>query len=177
MNKNNHNIKLRVPEPEDIETLVSWENDASIWHAGITTIPYSRFEVEQFILKNQNDAFQEKQVRFLITLASNNKSIGTADLFDINALHRRAGIGIMIVKEYRNKGYAKEALQLIEEYAFKSLWLQQIYANIHANNSISIELFKTAGFDHNGTKKAWIRTPHNFLDELFMQKLNPEYHG
>ncbi|MFW6019744.1 MAG: GNAT family N-acetyltransferase [Bacteroidales bacterium] len=177
MSNNNHTIKLRVPEPEDIETLVNWENDTSIWHAGITTIPYSRFEVEQFILQNKNDAFQEKQVRFLITLASENTSIGTADLFDINALHRRAGVGIMIVQEHRNKGYAKQALQLIEQYAFQSLWLQQIYANIHAANSISIDLFKAAGFNHNGTKKAWIKTPQRFMDEFFMQKLNPEYHG
>ncbi|MGM0611948.1 MAG: GNAT family N-acetyltransferase, partial [Bacteroidota bacterium] len=69
------------------------------------------------------------------------------------------------------------ALQLIEQYAFHSLWLQQIYANIQADNSISIELFKKAGFKHNGIKKAWIKTPKNFLDEFFMQKLNPEYHG
>lgn len=176
MSKYHENISLRIPEPDDIETLMNWENDTSLWHAGITTIPYSKFDMEQFILQNQNNAFQEKQIRFIIT-SSDNKSIGTADLFDIDGFHRRAGVGIMITKEYRNKGYAQSALQQLEQYAFQTLWLQQIYANIRENNSQSIELFKVAGFEHTGTKKAWVKTPQDFIDEYFMQKLNPEYHG
>lgn len=177
MNKVNGEIVLRVPEPLDINTLVEWENNTEVWHAGTTNIPYSRFAMEQFVMDTQNNAFEKKQVRFMIDLISSKKTIGTVDLFDVNALHRRAAVGILITNEYRNKGYAKQALQKIEKYAFHDLWLQQIYARILGDNMVSIQLFTSEGFVQTGTKKAWIKTPDKYIDEIFMQKLNPAYHG
>lgn len=178
MNKATNDIILRIPEPEDIDTLVQWENSTQVWHAGTTNIPYSRFAMEQFVMDAQHNAFDKKQVRFMIDLLSAQyHTIGTVDLFDINALHRRAAIGILIISEYRNKGYAKQALQKIEKYAFHDLWLQQIYARILEDNQTSIQLFTSEGFVQTGTKKAWIKTPNKYIDEIFMQKLNPAYHG
>ncbi|MGM0647544.1 MAG: GNAT family N-acetyltransferase [Bacteroidota bacterium] len=176
MIRNSDSIRLRVPEPADIETLLQWENNQELWHAGQTNIPFSRFAMEQFILDSSNDAFEQKQVRFIIEETATKKSIGTVDLFDINALHRRAAVGIMIVKPYRKQGFAKAALEKIEDYAFHDLWLQQIYATLKSDNPESMQLFLSFGFEQTGTKKAWIKTPNRYLDELFMQKLNPYYH-
>ena len=43
-------IRLRAPEPEDLELLYKWENDTSLWLAGNTRAPYSRFQLKQYIL-------------------------------------------------------------------------------------------------------------------------------
>ena len=42
-------IRLRAPEPEDLELLYKWENDTSLWLAGNTRAPYSRFQLKQYI--------------------------------------------------------------------------------------------------------------------------------
>lgn len=169
-------ITLRIPEPHDIDNLLAWENDPEYWHAGRSTIPFSRFDMEQFILQNQNDAFQQQQVRFIIGQNSDNIALGCVDLFELDALNRRAGTGILISREFQNKGYAGESLQLIEKYAFEHLWLQQLFAEVREDNTQSLELFLKAGFQQSGIKKAWIRTPQGFLDEIFLQKFNPAYH-
>ena len=42
MNKllENSNIRLRAPEPEDLEILYKWENDTSLWEYGASITPY-----------------------------------------------------------------------------------------------------------------------------------------
>lgn len=174
--KNTEDIKLQVPEPEDIDILLSWENNTEIWRAGSTNIPYSRFAMEQFILQAKEDAFEQKQLRFMIRLCTNNKAIGTVDLYDIDALNRRAGIGILISEEYRGKGYALQALEKVKEYSFLQLQLQQIFAKIKQNNQKSIELFKKAGYQQSGFLKAWYMNAEDFTGETIMQLFNPAYH-
>ncbi|MFO8054444.1 MAG: GNAT family N-acetyltransferase [Bacteroidales bacterium] len=178
MNNTARHITLITPEPGHIDIMMKWENDPSHWKAGESNIPYSRHAMEQLLLEATQNAFEQKQLRFLIQLTgdNNNQLIGTADLFDINPLHRRAGTGILISKDFRKKGYAYLALEKLIYYAFHDLWLQQLYANILADNTGSIKLFEKAGFQKTGTKKAWIKTPDKYLNEEFYQLLNPAYH-
>ena len=35
-------LKLRAPEPEDLELMYAMENDTTLWSAGNATLPYSR---------------------------------------------------------------------------------------------------------------------------------------
>ena len=42
-------IKLRAPEPEDLEVFYKWENDTTLWPLGSTLIPYSRYDLKQYL--------------------------------------------------------------------------------------------------------------------------------
>lgn len=96
--------------------------------------------------------------------------MGTIDLFDFDAFHGRAGIGILIAQEtHRGQGFGAEALALLKQYAFDYLGLKQLYCNVLASNTQSISLFEKAGFELSGTKKAWIRRGDSFEDELLLQ--------
>lgn len=59
-------------------------------------------------------------------------------------------IGFVIGKEYRRKGYAKEALSVILTYASKELMMTKMQAFTLPNNKASIELLKTLGFEKSG---------------------------
>jgi diamine N-acetyltransferase len=84
----------------------------------------------------------------------------------------RAGLGIWIVQESdRRKGYAKEALRLMIEYAFFKLQLNQLYCNISASNQPSINLFSSLDFMLIGAKKKWNKSPNGWEDELMFQLL------
>lgn len=171
-------IILRAPEPEDLDRLLKWENDSGIWQAGNVSMPISRFAMEQYIISAQEEAFKQEQIRFMIGLsgAEAAQTIGTADLFELNAFHRRAGVGIMIDREYRNRGYARQALEKLLEYAFDNLDLQQVFARIREDNPASIRLFRSTGFVQTGSFRAWLKTAGSYIDEIFMQNLNPTYH-
>ena len=123
------NIQLRALEPSDLETLYHWENDTNIWKVSQTIAPFSKHVLTQYLANAHQDIFTAKQLRLIIE--KERKSIGTIDLFDFEPTHQRASVGIWIADESeRQKGHAKEALQLLIHYAFKQLQLKQIYCNI-----------------------------------------------
>ncbi len=168
------NLKLRALEPADVDLLFRWENDTSIWHLSNTLEPFSRFAIEQYVLNNAGDIFATRQLRLMIDLISESpeRSIGCVDLFDFDPSNMRAGIGIMIVEEERKKGYASEALDLMIEYAFNFLRLHQIYSNVIAENTASLELFRKKAFMVVGIKKEWLRSANAWSDEYLLQLIN-----
>ena len=171
---NGTNIHLRAPEPTDIDTLYKWENDPEIWHISNTLVPFSRFDLEQFVMTAGLDIFKSKQLRLMIDLkeASGSVSIGALDLFDFDPIHKRAGVGILIMKTYRGKGYASEALEIFINYAFNTLQLHQLYCNISAKNTVSLALFKKHGFMVIGLKKDGLSVTNGWVDEYLLQLIN-----
>lgn len=165
---------LRAPEPEDIDLLYRWENDTAVWKVSNTVVPFSRFTLEQYILTAHQDIYTTKQLRLMLeSKVDSHAAVGTCDLFDFDPLHRRAGIGIMLIEAYRRRGYASEALEVMIEYAFKTLLLHQLYCNISEDNTPSLELFSKAGFIITGTKKQWMLDQTGWKDEHILQLINP----
>jgi len=171
----NKTISLRAPEPEDLDLLYIWENESSIWHVSGTITPFSRYVLKQYLENAGNDIYQAKQLRLIIQLKKNHRPVGAIDLFDFDAHHRRAGIGILIADPSdRRHGYAREALETLIAYCFTVLNLHQLYCNIAAGNKASIKLFGEAGFTECGRKKEWLYDGGKFEDELLFQRLNDE---
>jgi diamine N-acetyltransferase len=166
-------IRLRAPEPEDLELLYDWENDESNWIISSTVTPFSKYTLKQYLENAHRDIYETGQLRLMIDHIENNVTIGTIDIFDFDTFHGRAGLGILIAKEsYRKKGFASMALKCVIEYCFHTLQLHQLYCNILSNNSESMLLFKKHGFIEAGIKKDWIRTPDGWLDEHLFQLIS-----
>ncbi|WP_439184077.1 GNAT family N-acetyltransferase [Carboxylicivirga taeanensis] len=164
-------LVLRALEPEDIDLLYQWENNMDIWEVSNTLTPFSRHQLKKFIEQAQLDVFQTKQLRLIIELEPSKTVVGMIDLFDFDGFHQRAGVGIIIHQQYRQKGYASEALNMFCDYCFNNLGLKQIYANISTENRASISLFEKAGFSLVGIKKQWRKTKDGFTDEALYQLL------
>jgi len=164
------NIKLRALEPSDLELLYKWENDTSIWKVSQTITPFSKDILSRYLENAHQDIFTAKQLRLMIE--KDGIPLGTVELFDFDPIHLRCGIGVWIVdEEHRRKGYAKEALQLIINFAFSYLHLNQIYCNISSHNQASINLFSALDFQLVGQKLKWNKTPNGWEDELLFQRL------
>ena len=163
-------ITLRCAEPEDAERIYRWENDRDIWRVSGTHTPYSRFQIEQFLLDN-NDIAAQKQLRLMIDLTEGGQTIGCIDIYDYDAFNERAGLGILIDKAYRQQGYAKAALGLCVEYLFHNLLLHQVYCSIDESNTESQKIFEGQGFVLCGRRKDWINTADGFLDVFEYQQI------
>jgi diamine N-acetyltransferase len=164
-------VRIRAIEPSDIDFLYLWENDPQIWTVSECITPYSRFELEKYIL-SEGDIFANRQLRLMIDCKQNGDytPIGAVDLFDFNPVHGRAGLGILIYSsENRGKGYAAEALKLLIEYAFTVLDISVLYCNVSASNHKSVNCFEKAGFERCGLKKSWNNTPNGREDEIMLQ--------
>lgn len=169
----NENIIIRAAEPNDAQLIYNWENNQEIWRVSETYMPYSMYQIEQFLFNN--DLFSNRQIRFIIEITKDSIPIGCIDIYDFDPIHFRAGIGILIQKEYRKQGLAKESLQLLLDYCFNILMLKQVYCLIDALNNDSLNLFKNVGFEQCGYRKEWIRTPNGFIDEIEFQYINKNF--
>lgn len=171
------NLTLRAPEPADIDLLYHWENDTRIWRVSNTLTPYSRFQIEEYIMNARQDIYAARQLRLMIALKKNlphTAPIGAIDLFDFDPLHLRAGVGILIQEEYRGKGYAREALVMLIRYAFNMLRLHQLYCNIAESNVASRALFESMGFVSCGVKKAWLNEGGTWQNEWMFQLISSD---
>ncbi|MBK6966877.1 MAG: GNAT family N-acetyltransferase [Bacteroidales bacterium] len=163
-------ISLRAPEPADIDCIYNWENDISVWHVSGTTKPYSRYDIEQYVLNTHHDIYAAKQLRLMISLHNHpSEPIGAIDLFDFDPLNHRAGVGILMTSHERGKGYATEALSLLCDYCFNTLNLHQLFCHISPDNKVSIQLFTRAGFVTTGICKEWTLSGNVWHDACFMQ--------
>ena len=165
-------VYLRALELSDADLLYDWENDMALWPLSNTLTPFSRFTIEQYVMNAHEDLFSSKQLRLMIDLKdSPGTSIGAVDLFEFEPAHKRAGIGILILKEYRRQGYGSEAIDLMTGYADRVLNLHQVFCNISAQNPESLSLFEKKGFEKTGVKKDWIWKADHWEDEVLMQKI------
>ena len=167
------NIQLRIPEPDDIDFLLNMENNSNLWNVSNTHNPFSRFDIEQYILLSDKDIYSAKQLRFMIVNVEMDKpyTIGAIDIFDFDAHNKRAGVGISIIEDQRHKGYAGVALDILIKYMFLHLNLHQIHCNIGQDNHKSISLFKSRGFMETGIKKDWNLRSNSWVDEHLFQLL------
>lgn len=163
-------ISLRVAEPEDARQIYEWENDRSIWRVSETSTPTAMFQVEQFLLGN-NDLVTNRQLRLMVGLHGIDRPIGSVDLFDFDPVNNRVGIGVLIEAPYRGQGYASKALSLCLEYLFHDVMVHQVHCLIDVENEESRRLFLDLGFKECGCRKDWIKTPSGYLDAVFYQKI------
>lgn len=101
-------IRLRAPEPEDLEVMFRFENATDVWEMSNTTGPYSRFQLKQYIEQTQNDLFADRQLRLMIE-NGNRQVVGIVDLCSFDPLHNRAEVGIMVDKSCRRRGIGRNA--------------------------------------------------------------------
>jgi diamine N-acetyltransferase len=169
------NVILRAVEPADTERLYLWENDMQLWHLSNTTAPFSKYLMEQYVMNAQQDIYAAKQLRLMVdTNDEEGLTVGCIDLFDFDPANRRAGIGILISEEARGKGYGREALELMIDYAFNTLNLHQLFCNILENNEQSIAMFKKAGFTEVGLKRDWTMVDGVWQNEFLFQLMKRE---
>ncbi|RNC66916.1 GNAT family N-acetyltransferase [Proteiniphilum sp. X52] len=167
----NNILSLRAPEPEDLDLLYAWENDTALWQNGASIVPFSRYSIKQYLIDYKHDIYVDKQLRLMVTLRETDECIGAVDLYDFDPFHRRAGVGILIDGKHRRKGYAGQALMLLEDYAFRFLNLRQLYAIIPEKNNSSIGLFAKTGYRQTGLLEEWLSSEDSFYHALIMQKL------
>lgn len=167
----NNSIRLRALEVEDLEMLYLWENDTSLWQYGNNMAPFSRKVLLDYINNYDGDIFRSLQLRFMIVSVATDTPVGMIDLYDFDAINRRAGVGIMVDSAHRNKGYAGEALALLCRYCYSRLGMHQLYAMVAVDNIPSIALFHGCNFKTCGKLRSWQRQGESYTDAYILQRL------
>jgi diamine N-acetyltransferase len=164
----NDHITLRAMEPEDLDLLYQIENDRQLWDVGSANVPYSRYILYNYIASSSGDIYSDHQVRLIIENGVG-ETVGIADVINFDTKNLRAEVGIVIAREHRQKGYAGQTLVKLSEYAMQVLHLHQLYAIVDLTNTISLQVFKNAGYEQYSVLKDWLYDGKKYRDAVLMQ--------
>lgn len=164
-------VALRAIEPTDLDVLTSWENDTSLWEIGCTLAPYSRKRLWDYIENYQPDIYIARQLRLMAVDVATGTPVGTLDFYDFDPHNRRAGVGVLIDREWQGKGYGRRILELGADYAGRFIGMHQLLAIIPIDNVRSQALFKESGFDICGRLRSWLRRDRSYIDAYAFQRL------
>lgn len=164
-------IYLRPVERHDIDVILKWENDHSITDPSSYAAPLTRELVERYVDDYVADPIVTGELRMMICVEDDHSPAGIIDLYELDRRNLHAHVAIYISEEYRRRGIAKTALDMMASYADETLGLHQLIARIAADADSSRALFAAAGYRTCGRVRSYLRRGRSYADIIICQKL------
>ncbi len=158
---------LRHPESDDAEEFLALRAASEEFHRPWTPAPLPGVvpNSDSFFAQFLAGAKTERQQRFLVCRSEDGRILGSINLSEIvRGSFQNSYVGYWIGVEFANQGYMTEALKLAVEYAFESLGLHRLEANIRPENEPSIALVKSAGFELEGYSPRYLKIAGEWCD-------------
>jgi len=171
LNQKTERLHLRQFTVDDITLeYIDALNDKEV--VQYTDARHSNWNVEnsrEFVLDSNIEGVREL---IGIFLKDSGKHIGSIRLHFDNR-ERRVALGIMIWdKTQWGKGYSTEALIAVSDYVFNDLGYHKLWAGYYPVNAASARLFEKAGFEIEGVFKDHFVLYGEFVDDVYVAKLN-----
>ena len=138
----NKNVSIRVINISDFELLKQIELDISNKKYSDLNEQLNEDILLSFIHSN-HDIYLHKQLKF--TILENNERVGFVDLYEVDFEKNKAGIGIIILPEFRRKKIATSAINEVIKWSNK-IGISHYFAEVEKTNISSLYLFEKAGF-------------------------------
>lgn len=125
--------------------------------------PYTLKDAETY-LKYLNSINDDSSIELGIFDNFTNEFIGVISLHNIKYEYQNGEIGYWTRKKFWRNGYAKEAAKLLIKYAFQELKLIRIYATLQKENTGSLALLISLGFEVEGLMRKSVKNKGIFVD-------------
>ena len=149
-------LYLRPSEAFDAESMYTMLSDPESMKYWCDE-PVSSLEAAIDVLnKDLESDVQGNSLCWAICLNGQDKMIGKCILFQFSQQNRRAEIGYLLNRDYWRKGLMHQALEAVIDFAFHTLDLHRIEADVDTQNAGSLGLLKKLGFKQEGLfKERW----------------------
>lgn len=154
---------VRRFRPDDLDSFVAYRADPDVarfqsWEN------FTRAEGVQFIaeMARQHPDTPGEWFQFAVELKANSAMIGDCALHAFADRRDEAEIGFTLAPAYRGRGYAREAVAGLLDYAFNALRKSRIEALTDVRNAKSIGVLERLGF----VRDAAMREPVEFKGEI-----------
>ncbi|MEW6131301.1 MAG: GNAT family protein [Acidobacteriota bacterium] len=150
-------LTLRALDERDIPALFTIFSQAEVMRYW-SSPPMRELADAEALLQDIGAGFQQKTLfQWGVALTSTHQVIGTCTLFHLDSKNRRAEIGYALAREQWGKGIMQEALTALVDFAFNSLDLHRIEADVDPRNHKSLRLLERLGFIKEGLlRERWL---------------------
>lgn len=161
-------INFRGLYKEDEILILKWKENTNLRDMIGTIFPINELEHQKWF---ENKMF-DKNGRIFIMEENKEKTIGLVGFNQIDWINRNAELFIFIGdNQYRGKGYGKQALQILLDFAKENLNLLMVYLKVFSFNDTAITLYKKSGFNIDGKLPKSKYFKGKYYDTLFMSKI------
>ncbi|MHA2142498.1 MAG: GNAT family N-acetyltransferase [Candidatus Thorarchaeota archaeon] len=170
-------VRLRRLEPEDSAAILTYWNHYELRQYLPTPLPTSQDDMLNYI-KSVNDAFSKRsKFTFGIEIKEDSTLIGIIDLANISWMSQNSEISIFAIfhPEYRGKGYGKESLIVLLDFAFSVLNMHTVYLWVASFNDRAIGFYERIGFKTQGKLRELAYRDGQRHDVVIMDILKSEF--
>jgi RimJ/RimL family protein N-acetyltransferase len=135
------------------------ESDNGAWRPVSPTVELSPYRVREN---------RPEQAPFTIVALDDQRIVGEALLWGIDAHNRGAHLGIALLPHERGRGHGLDTVQVLCRYAFRILGLHRVQMETNTPNVAMRAMAKRAGFTEEGVLRhaAWF--DGRFVDEVVL---------
>ncbi len=168
-------VRLRALAADDVDALFALQSDARVMRYWSCVAWTERQQAIDHIARLAREREAMEFYPWAATLPGDDTLIGTCSLFDIQREHARAVIGYALMPALWGQGLASEMLHLTLDFAFNSLDLNRIEADIDPLNLASCALIERAGFEREGFLRERWRVGGEVSDTALYGLLNKDW--
>lgn len=137
---------FRSLNPKDAQALLEIRKNDAVSKYMDSEIPKTIEDIETRI-KNIHSSFKKKEgITWAIIEKTSGKLIGDIAIWQIDYKNSRGTIGYVLSPEFWGKGFMKESMNIIIQFAFNVLNLHSIKANVNPKNENSKALLLKQNF-------------------------------
>jgi len=171
-----NNITIRAFEEKDIEGFVKRNLKPDVmqqWYYDFINFPKSEAELKKYIEEMVLDTKEDR--RLLVIEDVNGEHVGEFWVWYADRRNRVFRYGIAIYKEFRGKGYAKDALIVGMDYYFNELNYVKCSPTVYGYNKNSQEFHEKMGFVLEGRLRDEIFTRGRQFDLFYYGMTRDEF--
>ena len=168
-------VTLRGITRDDLERLWQFNNDVEVELAGGGDPPYPQ-SLARLQAEFDQDTARGGRDSTSFAIEADGKFIGQCALFHYDTVASTCELGITIGdKDYWAKGYGREAITLLLDYAFRLRNIRKVWLQVHAHNPRAISAYKACGFIEEGRLRAHVWSNGQYIDLVQMGVLRDEW--
>jgi RimJ/RimL family protein N-acetyltransferase len=155
-------VDLRWLTRQDAPALLAVFGDPEVMRFW-TSPPLENLAGAEDLIEEIHALFGSRQLfQWGIALRETKEVLGTCTLFHLDPAHRRAEVGFALRRSAWGQGFATEAVGGLLRFAFETLDLHRIEADVDPRNERSLRLLERQGFRREG----YLRERWHHLGEI-----------
>ncbi|MCV3263345.1 GNAT family N-acetyltransferase [Vibrio harveyi] len=117
--------------------------------------------------------FNDSQLNFYVAVESDGELLGHLAINSTPKprLKHSASFGIAVAKTSRGKGVGRFLMEYLLSYCDEQLNLTRLELEVHANNVAALALYKSFGFEVEGTKRKAVLVEDDLIDIVIMSRV------